>query len=616
MTDNEFGPTPSPKVAFSPLIRTSMPAPPPREDAGNSPKSNSISTFGLTSDPFGHAGVSGAVPMTAYAQGALDRLKWGVRERKGLMLLVGEVGTGKTTVINQLRAWLAENATPAAHLFNPMLDTPNFFDFVLNEFGIRQGPESSGTAFARLTNWLFARHRDGKTVTLIVDESQGLSVPVLQAIGLLLNLEASGEKLLQVVLAGQPELSDKLRMPELRPIHQRIALRCRTAALSIQETHAYIEQRLRAAGADASPIFSEEAVDSIQLYSRGIPRVINLLCEHGLANACTHQIRPVPTCMIEDVAREFQLDELRPLGPSSTGANSSNANLLVMPGDHPSLIRASSKGHRAGVAANAALSDDSQTVDTLQDSAILLNIPENTQPLLGGAQAAPAPQVVRGLSRSAPPIAAPRPASVLPKDVQARPASPAAVRLRFWVPLRNRKWGIVDSAWRQLASFVNAYRRIAARIPETFRQSPGFEALFALSKRRSRRMPRFRRSWSARMEPLIESFLQSSRAFARRIGPRDEWLSDLHALAARIKPREELFRPLGAFGANQVRIVRMAIAHFHQLPPGHSLREWPRNFSLAAISHDCRQAFASLIRWLNSPMHTVRLPRTPSSRHV
>jgi type II secretory pathway predicted ATPase ExeA len=156
----------------------------------------------------------------------------------------------------------------------------------------------------------------GETVALIIDEAQNLTYPVLEEIRLLTNLETSTDKLLQIVLSGQPELEEKLRLPQLRQLRQRIMLRCRTTPLSHEQTKEYIVERLKIAGAAGEPIFSTQAVDTVHLYSLGIPRVINLLCEHSLVNAFAEQQRPIQSKIVEDVAREFQLDEVEPIAPN------------------------------------------------------------------------------------------------------------------------------------------------------------------------------------------------------------------------------------------------------------------------------------------------------------
>ena len=167
----------------------------------------------------------------------------------------------------------------------------------------------------KLNQWLLERYRAGELVVLIIDEAQNLTFPVLEEIRLLTNLETSTEKLLQIVLSGQPELEEKLKLPQLRQLRQRIMLRCRTCAFTQEQTCEYIRERLRIAGANNEPIFSEKAMEVIQLYSLGIPRVINLLCEHSLVNGFVEQQRPVAPAIVEEVAREFQLDEVSPIAP-------------------------------------------------------------------------------------------------------------------------------------------------------------------------------------------------------------------------------------------------------------------------------------------------------------
>jgi len=146
---------------------------------------------------------------------------------------------------------------------------------------------------------------------LIVDEAQGLSFQLLEEIRLRLNLETASEKLLQLVLAGQPELEDKLKRPELRQLRQRIALRCNTRPLTLEESRGYITERLRISGAMGDPIFTSDAMDAVHFYSQGIPRVINLLCEHALINAYAEHFRPVPVRMVQEAAQNFFLDEGR-----------------------------------------------------------------------------------------------------------------------------------------------------------------------------------------------------------------------------------------------------------------------------------------------------------------
>lgn len=269
--------------------------------------------FGLKENPFNVNPDPRYLLLTRHIQEALACLTYGVQSRKGFVLLTGEVGTGKTTLLNKLLGWLQRYRVATSFVFNPGLDPSQFFDYMLADFGLRCEARQKGEMLQHLNKWLLERYRVGGTAVLIVDEAQNLSAEVLEEIRLLTNLETSKEKLLQIVLSGQPELEAKLNRPELRQLRQRITLRCKTQVLTREETHQYVASRLRVAGADSRPIFTPQAVDAVYGYSRGIPRLINSLCEHGLINAFAEQKRPVPAEMIHEIAREFQLDVVEAL---------------------------------------------------------------------------------------------------------------------------------------------------------------------------------------------------------------------------------------------------------------------------------------------------------------
>ena len=254
--------------------------------------------------------------MTPRIQEAWEAIEYGIRSREGIILLTGEAGTGKTSLIRRLLDWLRESRTPTAYIFNSHLESKHLYDFMLADFGVRPDPQWRGNALMCLGQWLPERCREGRVPVLIVDEAQGLPLHVLEEIRLLLNLETPQEKLLQIVLAGQPELEEKLNRPETRHLKQRISLRCKTAPLTPKEARDYIQARLDVAGAAGRLIFSPEAVDAVHAYSRGIPRVMNLLCEHALIDAYAGNMRIVPARVVEDVAREFHFDRERYVPPS------------------------------------------------------------------------------------------------------------------------------------------------------------------------------------------------------------------------------------------------------------------------------------------------------------
>ena len=263
--------------------------------------------FGLRENPFNVNPDPRYLYMTAHAQEALACLTYGIQNRKGFVLLTGEVGTGKTTLLNKLLDWLHREGIPTAFVFNPRFNVTQFLDFMMADFGLQCEPKMKSQTLLKFNHWLLERHRAGETAVLVVDEAQNLSPQVMEEIRLLTNLETSTEKLLQIVLAGQPELDSKLSQPQLRQLRQRITLRSKTHPLTREETVTYVAERLKVAGADGHAIFEPESLDAIYRYSKGIPRVVNLLCEHALISAFVDQQSLVRPEVIEDVAREFDL---------------------------------------------------------------------------------------------------------------------------------------------------------------------------------------------------------------------------------------------------------------------------------------------------------------------
>lgn len=288
--------------------------------------------FGLRENPFNVTPDPRYLFLTRRTQQALNELIYGIRARRGLILLTGEVGTGKTTLINCLLDWLHQQEMPTAFVFNPHLETGNLVDLIAEDFALPPpDPLSKSNALMRLNEWLVNRYRAGQTPVLIVDEGQGLPIPVLEEIRMLLNLETPREKLLQIVLAGQPELEARLRRPELRQIRQRVTLQCRTEALSLEEAHDYIRTRLNRAGANGKPIFESSAVSAVYFYSRGIPRVINLISEHALISAFLDQVQPIPERIIAEVAHRLQFDGTKPLPPLFDSALATPSRPIATP---------------------------------------------------------------------------------------------------------------------------------------------------------------------------------------------------------------------------------------------------------------------------------------------
>ncbi|HEY1658726.1 MAG TPA: AAA family ATPase [Candidatus Sulfotelmatobacter sp.] len=263
--------------------------------------------FGLRANPFNVNPDPRYLFLTRHTEEALACLTYGIQSRKGFVLLTGEVGTGKTTLINKLLEWLRLQQVATAFVFNSRLNTMQFLDYMMADFGIPCDTKAKSQVLLKLYNWLLDRYRAGETAVLIVDEAQNLTDEVLEEIRMLTNLETFTEKLLQIVLVGQPELEMKLKAAHMRQLRQRLTLRSKTHPFTLDETRAYIQQRLRIAGASGQEIFDPEALIAIHRYANGIPRVINLLCEHCLVSAFVDQQRIISLEVVESVARDFDL---------------------------------------------------------------------------------------------------------------------------------------------------------------------------------------------------------------------------------------------------------------------------------------------------------------------
>jgi len=237
--------------------------------------------------------------------------------------MTGEVGTGKTLLVRCLLELLNRQQVSFANVFNPLLSGAEFLRYVVGDLGLRSQDNSKSSLLPTLNEFLIDRYRKGLCTVLIVDEAQYLLPEVLEEIRLLTNLETSQQKLLQILLVGQPELEERLDSNDLRQLKQRIALRCRLEALDEQETKDYIAQRLRRAGmaAGAESVFPADAISSVYQYSHGIPRLINTLCENALVAAFAQQTKIVSPDMVREVSAEFRLDLAPAKAPAKTNGN-------------------------------------------------------------------------------------------------------------------------------------------------------------------------------------------------------------------------------------------------------------------------------------------------------
>ncbi len=237
---------------------------------------------------------------------AFASLRYGIEERKGLIVITGEAGTGKTTLV-KVFLQSAGVKIRTAFVINPKLTANKLLGFVLRDLGIAPSTQERGALTLQLNDYLLEQLKERQIVALLVDEAQQLSNELLEELRLLSNLETNKEKLIQIVLLGQPELEEKLDQPELRQLKQRVTLRCRLAPLNDQEVNLYIQARLRTAGFEEEALFDPTAVEKIALYANGIPRLINVICDNALLSCYALSKKRVSAEMIEEVACDLQL---------------------------------------------------------------------------------------------------------------------------------------------------------------------------------------------------------------------------------------------------------------------------------------------------------------------
>ncbi len=236
---------------------------------------------------------------------ALAHLIYAVREKKGFTVITGEVGTGKTTLINSLLSRL-DGRTRTAFLFNPKLEATDFFHSICEDLGLKVRKTTKGQYLSHLHNFLLACYAGNENVLLIIDEAQTLSPELLEEVRLLTNLETPKSKLLQVILMGQPELNETLNRPEFRPLKQRAVLRYNLQVLSKGETGEYIRKRLRIAGAVNPYMIAADAIREIYKYSGGIPRLVNIICDHALLAGYTNGQRIIGRPIIREVVKKLE----------------------------------------------------------------------------------------------------------------------------------------------------------------------------------------------------------------------------------------------------------------------------------------------------------------------
>jgi general secretion pathway protein A len=273
--------------------------------------------FGLRERPFDLTPNPRYLVLTDVHREALSNLEYGLSSEKGITLLIGEAGSGKTTLIRAAIARQPERVH-CVYLNNPALTRSEFVEMLAARFSLtEQAKASKAVLLLELESLLAARRRQRETTVLIVDEAQSLPQDLLEEIRLLANIETDSEKLLSVVMAGQPELAERLNDRSLRQLKQRVALRAELRPLTAHQTAEYLGGRIRAAGGLAAQVFTRQAVVAICERSRGIPRTISVIADNALVSAFALQLRPVTSEVVLEVCRDFDLAA----APSATEAD-------------------------------------------------------------------------------------------------------------------------------------------------------------------------------------------------------------------------------------------------------------------------------------------------------
>jgi general secretion pathway protein A len=313
--------------------------------------------FGLRERPFDLAANPRFLFLTPRHREALSTLRYGLSAPRGLTLLLGDAGTGKTTL---LHAALADDRR-AEHrhvlISNPTLNRAEFYQYIARGFGLPADCSASKADFLHeFQKDIAERHAAGGLTTLIIDESQSLPYELLEEVRLLANIETATVKLLNVVLVGQPELADRLNEARLRQLKQRITLRTGLSPLTLRETAAYIAGRLSIAGGSAGQIFTREAIVSVHAASHGLPRIINVVCDNALIGGFAAGVKPIGAAIVQEICRDFDFELAvngNGLGPgheaASNGARAPDAAGASSSGAAP-VLESEAPGDENGVA--------------------------------------------------------------------------------------------------------------------------------------------------------------------------------------------------------------------------------------------------------------------------
>ncbi|RKY31893.1 MAG: ATPase [Candidatus Omnitrophota bacterium] len=260
--------------------------------------------YGLNERPFNVTSDPAFFYLSRKHQEALAHLYYGISQRKGILVVTGEIGTGKTTLCRFFLNKISENIK-TAFILNTFFSTNELLEAIVKDFGITAWQRSSLSFINELNKFLLKESRNGNNVVLIIDEAQNLSEEQLEQVRLLSNLETEKDKLIQIVLSGQPELHQKLNLHSLRQLNQRIMVRYHISSLEEDEVRSYIEHRLQIAGSSNELHFNDEAVSKITSFSKGVPRLINILCDRALLAGFVEEKHTIDLPIVDKCIREI-----------------------------------------------------------------------------------------------------------------------------------------------------------------------------------------------------------------------------------------------------------------------------------------------------------------------
>jgi general secretion pathway protein A len=264
--------------------------------------------FGFSENPFNLTPDPSFLYRSAQHEEALANLIYGVQGRKGFIVLSGEVGTGKTTMLECLLDYLDAQRIEYAFIFNSRINSSQFFEMIAYDLDLHCRRTSKTEVLVALNAFLLEQSRQGRTAVLIVDEAHNLEWEVLEEVRLLGNMENRQGKLIQIILAGQPELDRKLDAPNMRQLKQRVLLRCNLEPFSFRDAVSYMESRLERAGMPNQTVFSEELMAQIHARTQGIPRLMNGVCDNLLLTAFAMERKTCDLEMLDEVCRDLRLE--------------------------------------------------------------------------------------------------------------------------------------------------------------------------------------------------------------------------------------------------------------------------------------------------------------------